>query len=102
MEVFALREGASTRDLYQNRFFLYQNRFFLYRNSYRVAVRDVSAKESSSGYDPVPARSHEMKMASLGSWLIMAGQPVGLGILAQWFFMPNPMAKDGRKNKKKP
>ena len=45
-------------------------------------------------------RSHEMEMASLGSWLIMAGWSIGLAILAWWFFMPNPMDRD-RKHKKK-
>ncbi|MDZ4856368.1 MAG: hypothetical protein SGJ26_16190 [Nitrospirota bacterium] len=42
-----------------------------------------------------------MEMASIGSWLIMGGWTIGLAILAWWFFMPNPMAKD-RKPKKKP
>lgn len=45
-------------------------------------------------------RSHEMEMASLGSWLIMAGWSIGLALLAWWFFMPNPMDRD-RKHKKK-
>jgi hypothetical protein len=39
--------------------------------------------------------------AGLGSWLIMGGWTIGLAILAWWFFMPNPMAKDGKKDKKK-
>jgi hypothetical protein len=32
----------------------------------------------------------------------MAGWTIGLIVLGWWFFMPNPMAKDSRKNKKKP
>jgi FtsH-binding integral membrane protein len=42
-----------------------------------------------------------MEMASLGSWIIMAGWTIGLAILAWWFFMPNPMDRD-KKPKKKP
>ena len=40
-------------------------------------------------------------MAGLGSWLMIAGWTIGIAILAWWFYMPNPMAKD-RKDKKKP
>jgi hypothetical protein len=41
-------------------------------------------------------------MAGLGSWLIMAGWTIGIGILAWWFYMPNPMDKDQKSKKKKP
>jgi hypothetical protein len=41
-------------------------------------------------------------MASLGSWLMVAGWTIGIFVLGWWFFMPNPMAKDSRKDKKKP
>jgi hypothetical protein len=40
-------------------------------------------------------------MAGLGSWLIIAVWTIGIGFLAWWFFMPNPMDRD-RKPKRKP
>ncbi len=39
-------------------------------------------------------------MAGLGSWLIIAGMTIGVFVLGWWFYMPNPMAKDGKKEKK--
>jgi hypothetical protein len=42
-----------------------------------------------------------MEMTGLWSWVIMAGWTIGLGFLAWWFFMPNPMDRD-KKLKKKP
>jgi hypothetical protein len=40
-------------------------------------------------------------MAGLGSWLIIGAWTIGIGVLAWWFFMPNPMARDGKRDKKK-
>jgi len=40
-------------------------------------------------------------MASLGSWLMIAGWTIGISVLGWWFFMPNPMDRD-KKDKKKP
>jgi hypothetical protein len=40
-------------------------------------------------------------MAGLGSWIIIAAWTIGIGVLAWWFFMPNPMARDGKRDKKK-
>ena len=43
-----------------------------------------------------------MEMTGLWSWVIMAGWTIVIGILAWWFYMPNPMARDVKKSKKKP
>ncbi len=41
-----------------------------------------------------------MEMAGLWSWVIMGGWTIGLGVLAWWFFMPNPMDRDKKPKKK--
>jgi hypothetical protein len=43
-----------------------------------------------------------MEMAGLWSWVIMAGWTIVIGILAWWFYMPNPMDRDRKRPKKKP
>ncbi|HSQ91289.1 MAG TPA: hypothetical protein VLM19_03845 [Nitrospiraceae bacterium] len=39
-------------------------------------------------------------MAGFWSWVIMAVWTIAIFVLGWWFYMPNPMAKDGKPKKK--